>query len=92
MNGNYLFCVIKILPYLCGILINQNNIFMKKNTLKNAQITTLIFGCLLGTFSFVMGASYTMNNPIKQNYIILIAFSELIVIFSLISIFTNKSK
>ena len=64
---------------------------MKKN-LKNAQLITLLFGCLLGMFSFVKGASYTIDNPMKQNYLILIAFSELLVIFSLISIFTNKSK
>jgi hypothetical protein len=30
MNGMYLFCGIKIVYYLCCILINQNNIFMKK--------------------------------------------------------------
>lgn len=63
-----------------------------KNTLRNAQIYTLLAGCILGIFAFIMGASTTMQNPMKQNYLILIAFAELLVIFSLISIFTTKNK
>lgn len=63
-----------------------------KNTLRNAQIFTLLSGCTLGTLSFIIGAGLTMDNPIKQNLIFVIGFSELLVIFSLISIFTTKNK
>lgn len=63
-----------------------------KNTLRNAQIYTLLMGCFLGILFFVLGANCTMDNPLKQNYLFGIAFAELVVIFSLISIFTNKSK
>lgn len=65
---------------------------MKKNTLKTAQFITLFSGIILGTSAFVVGASLTYDNPIKQNLVLLIGFSELLVIFSIISIFTNKSK
>lgn len=63
-----------------------------KNTLRTAQFITLISGIILGISAFVVGASMTMDNPIKENMIILIGFSELLVIFSLISIFTTKNK
>ena len=63
-----------------------------KNTLRTAQFITLISGIILGTSAFVVGANMTMDNPIKENMIILIGFSELLVIFSLISIFTTKNK
>jgi hypothetical protein len=65
---------------------------MKKNTLKNAQLITLFSGIILGIGAFIGGASLTIDNPIKQNLLFVIAFGELLVIFSLISIFTNKSK
>ena len=63
-----------------------------KNTLRTAQMITLFSGIILGTSAFIVGASITMDNPIKQNLILLIGFSELLIIFSLVSIFTNKSK
>ena len=65
---------------------------MKKNTLKNAQLITLFSGIILGIGAFIGGASLTIDNPTKQNLLFVIAFGELLVIFSLISIFTNKSK
>ena len=63
-----------------------------KNTLKTAQMITLFSGIILGTSAFVVGATMTMDNPIKHNLVLLIGFSELLIIFSLVSIFTNKNK
>jgi hypothetical protein len=60
-----------------------------KQTLRNAQLTTLLFGCALAIFAFIKGASLQMS-PLKQNYILLIGFAELIVIFSLVSIFVTR--
>ena len=53
---------------------------------------TLFSGIALGTSAFVVGATMTMDNPIKHNMILLIGFAELLVIFSLVSIFTTKNK
>jgi hypothetical protein len=63
-----------------------------KNTLRTAQMITLFSGIMLGTSAFVVGATMTMDNPIKHNLILLMGFAELLVIFSLVSIFTTKSK
>ena len=63
-----------------------------KNTLRNAQMITLFSGIIIGTSAFIVGATMTMDNPIKQNLIFLMGFAELLVIFSLVSIFTNKNK
>lgn len=60
--------------------------------LKTAQLITLFSGIILGTTSFVCGAMLTIDNPIKQNLLFVIGFSELLVIYSLISIFTTKNK
>ena len=63
-----------------------------KQKLKNAQLITLLSGCALGMFAFVKGGSMPMS-PLKENYIVLMGFAELLVIYSLVSIFTtNKSK
>jgi len=63
-----------------------------KNTLRTAQMITLFSGIMLGTSAFVVGATMTMDNPIKHNLILLMGFAELLVIFSLVSILTTKSK
>lgn len=65
---------------------------MKKRTLKFAQLFTLYAGLIIGTSSFIAGACLTMDNPMKQNLVLLIGFGELLVIYSLISIFTTKTK
>lgn len=62
----------------------------KQNALRNAQVTSLMLGCILGIVSFIWGATLTMDNPIKHNLIFVIGFAELVVVFSLISIFTTR--
>ena len=69
----------------------QKAIEQRATTLRNAQLTTLLFGCALAIFAFIKGASLQMS-PLKQNYVVLIGFAEAIVIFSLISIFMTKRK
>ena len=64
----------------------------QQQKLKNAQINTLLLGCIIGVVSFAYGATLTNDNPVKHNLIFLIGFAELVVIFSLVSIFFNRNK
>ncbi len=69
----------------------QKAIEQRATTLKNAQLTTLLFGCAIAIFAFIKGASMGMSAQ-KENYVVLIGFAELIVVFSLISMFITKKK
>lgn len=65
---------------------------MVQRKLENAQIFTLYSGVILGMFGFFKGSMLEYGDPTKQNYVWLIGFGELLVIFSCISILNNKKK
>ena len=60
---------------------------MKNQTLINARVYTTLIACALFLFAFIKGAQLTMDNPMKQNYILVMLFAEIIIVFSLLSIF-----
>lgn len=61
-----------------------------KKQLELAQNFTLIIGSLLLMFAFVMGAN-AENQDIKSNWIIVMFFSEMLVLYSCISMYVNKN-
>ena len=73
---------------------------MKNTTVKQqtetklfkAQLITLVSGLALFLVAFIHGSNLTMNNPIKENMIIVMLFGCIITLFSIFSILTNKTK
>jgi cation transporter-like permease len=63
----------------------------QEDKLRNAQVTSLMLGCILAIVSFIAGA-VTSSEVIKHNLMFVIGFAELVVIFSLVSIFFNRNK
>lgn len=71
-----------------------------KNTVKQqtetklltAQLITLTSGLALFLVAFIHGSNLTMNNPVKENMIIVMLFGCIVTLFSIFSILTNKSK
>lgn len=69
-----------------------------KNSIKKQQQTKLILAQFVTLFSglfiffaaFYTGCQVTMDNPIKENMIILMGFGTLVTLFSIFSITTNK--
>jgi hypothetical protein len=41
-------------------------------------------------YGFVMGAQCTLDDPMKQNYIVLIAFAEVLLLFSIASLLLGR--
>jgi uncharacterized membrane protein len=62
-----------------------------KNVLSIAQNTALIVGSLLLMFSFVMGANAD-SQPIRENWLLVMGFAELLVIYSIVSVYINRNK
>lgn len=62
-----------------------------KNVLRFAQNTTLISGSLLLMLSFVMGGNAD-SQALKENWLVVMAFAELLVLYSIVSIYLNKNK
>ena len=61
-----------------------------KKQLELAQNFTLIIGSLLLMFAMVMGSN-AETQSIKSNWIVVMFFSEILVIFSCISIYANRN-
>lgn len=61
-----------------------------KKQLELAQNFTLIIGSLLLMFSMVIGSN-AETQSIKSNWIVVMFFSEILVIFSCISIYANRN-
>ena len=61
---------------------------MNKKTI-NYQLISGVIGILLGTISFVIGASTTMDNPIKHVCLYTMMFGEILIIFALLSTIKN---
>lgn len=61
-------------------------------TLKNAQFITLFIGLILFIVSFTHGANLTMDNPVKENMVLVMLFSCIVSLFAIISICTNSNK
>ena len=61
-----------------------------KKQLELAQNFTLIIGSLLLMFSMVIGSN-AETQSIKSNWIVVMFFSEILVIFSCISMYANRN-
>jgi len=59
--------------------------------IEKASFTTLLMGFALMFYGFYKGAELEMGAQ-KENYLVLIIFSMVVVLFSLFSYFTNPSK
>jgi hypothetical protein len=63
-----------------------------KKQLEFSQNLSLLMGTLLFLFSMVMAFNNEHNKPIMENWLIVMFFSEVIVIGSCISIYANRDK
>jgi uncharacterized protein with PQ loop repeat len=57
-----------------------------------AQLLTLFSGLALFLVSFIHGSNLTMDNPVKENMILVMLFGSIVTLFSIFSILTNKTK
>lgn len=55
-----------------------------------AQFVTLFSGLFIFFAAFYTGCQVTMDNPIKENMLVLMGFGSLVTLFSIFSITTNK--
>jgi len=62
---------------------------MKKIT-QNWQLIFGLIGITFGSISFVVGASTTMDNPIKTICLYVMLVSEVLVVLSIVSHFKNN--
>lgn len=58
----------------------------------NAQLITLCLGMLLMLYSIYQGSTLSLNNPLKEGYLIILIFSMLVINFSIFSIYSNNNK
>jgi hypothetical protein len=63
----------------------------QETTLLTAQFITLLSGLIMFSVAFVKGSQLTMNNPVKENMVIVMLFACIVSLFSIISIITNKN-
>jgi len=63
----------------------------QETTLLTAQFTTLLSGLIMFSVAFVKGSQLTMDNPVKENMVIIMLFACIVSLFSIISIITNKN-
>lgn len=73
----------------------MKNTSVKQQTetkLFTAQLITLFSGLSLFLVAFIHGSNLTMDNPVKENMIIVMLFGCIVTMFSIFSLLTNKSK
>jgi hydrogenase-4 membrane subunit HyfE len=63
----------------------------QETTLLTAQFITLLSGLIMFSVAFVKGSQLTMDNPVKENMVIIMLFACIVSLFSIISIITNKN-
>jgi hydrogenase-4 membrane subunit HyfE len=63
----------------------------QETTLLTAQFITLLSGLIMFSVAFVKGSQLTMDNPVKENMVIVMLFACVVSLFSIISIITNKN-
>lgn len=63
----------------------------QETTLLTAQFITLLSGLIMFSVAFIKGSQLTMDNPVKENMIIVMLFACVVSLFSIISIITNKN-
>jgi|TARA_R110000822_G_scaffold46568_1_gene123775 hydrogenase-4 membrane subunit HyfE len=63
----------------------------QETTLLTAQFITLLSGLIMFSVAFVKGSQLTMDNPVKENMVIVMLFACIVSLFSIISIITNKN-
>ena len=63
----------------------------QETTLLTAQFITLLSGLIMFSVAFVKGSQLTMDNPVKENMVIVMLFACIGSLFSIISIITNKN-
>jgi hydrogenase-4 membrane subunit HyfE len=63
----------------------------QETTLLTAQFITLLSGLIMFSVAFAKGSQLTMDNPVKENMVIVMLFACIVSLFSIISIITNKN-
>jgi len=63
----------------------------QETTLLTAQFITLLSGLIMFSVAFVKGSQLTMDNPVKENMVIVMLFACIVSLFTIISIITNKN-
>ena len=63
----------------------------QETTLLTAQFITLLSGLIMFSVAFVKGSQLTMDNPVKENMVIVMLFACIVSLFAIISIITNKN-
>lgn len=62
-----------------------------KKQLELAQNVSLLMGTLLFLFSMLMAFNNSNDKPLMENWLVVMFFSEILVIFSCISIYANRN-
>ena len=63
----------------------------QETTLLTAQFITLLSGLIMFSVAFVKGSQLTMDNPVKENMVIVMLFACIVSLFSIITIITNTN-
>jgi heme/copper-type cytochrome/quinol oxidase subunit 4 len=63
---------------------------MNNKLLLKARLTTFFASVILCMYAFIMGAQCTLDDPMKQNYLVLIAFAEVLMLFSIASLLLGR--